>query len=208
MTTRANEAVVDILLKTGCYVTSATMTETSGTGDYTLDTGIMRVKGWQWSDGSTYSQPERVPIDVLLALRGNNSASTTWPASFYAVAGANLLMVYPTPAASDTITVYYTPVPTAMSSGSHDPSSATYGGIPVGFHPAIEQYMLWKLASADDDESSGQGERYRIAYEGQQGDGGWIKTIRKYTLMHGGKPSRVRVNGRRRPFVQHDNSRY
>lgn len=180
------------------------MTETANQGDYTLDSGIIRLKGWQWAGSGTYSSPEPVGVDELLRLRAAGVSAGAWPASYYAVQG-NLLMVYPTPSAADTITIYCTPRPTAMSAGTHDPSSATYGGIPSEFHPAIERYALWKLGSADDDQSSAQGERYRIEYEGSDGTGGWVKTIRKYANAKG-KPPRAIVNAHRRRRAYHDNS--
>lgn len=199
---RLNQAVRRVLLDTMCYVTSATMSESAGAGDYTLDSNILRVVGWQWSGtNSLYSVPQRTSVPEILRLRSAAQASsTTYPASFYAVSGSNLLMVYPTPAAADTITIYYVPKPTEMSSASHDPSSATYGGIPVEYHDAIEFYALWRLASFADDSSSAQGERYHQLYDAE------IKRIRKEVRWHGGAPPKAVANPRRRRLAPHDPS--
>lgn len=176
------------------------MSETANTGDYTLPTGILSVRAFQWANaGGSSGVPERVSVDEILRLRSwADGSSSTLPATYYAVAGTNLLMVYPTPSSADTITVYYVPRPTAMSSASHDPSNATYGGVPAEFHPAVEKYALWHLASMDDDQTSGQGERYRIEYEGDNGRGGLIARMRGQILRHGGRPGRAQFAPSRR----------
>jgi hypothetical protein len=189
---RVNEGVLDILRKTECYVTSATMTETSSTGDYDLDTAILRVKGWLWAGTGSSSVPERVSPQEIERMRAASVAVVATPASYYAVAGANRLMVYPTPGASDVVTIYYVPRPTAMTDGAHDPSDAPYGGIPEEFHPAIESYALAKLASMDDDDSSQQGMRYRAEY--QQ----WVKDIRREVNLKAGPLPRAVINPNRR----------
>lgn len=205
---RVNEGVVDVLLRTGCYVASATMAETSGAGDYTLPTACLWVKAFQWSNtGGSYSMPARVSPEEILRLRAwAGTTGSALPASAYAVAGSTLLMVYPVPSAADTITVYYVPRPTAMSSGTHDPSNATYGGIPSEFHPAVEMYALWRLASMTDDQSSGQGERYRIEYEGQDGKGGMIARIRGQVYRKGGRPGRAQLGPSRRRHPAHNDT--
>lgn len=165
------------------------MATTANQGDYTLDTGILWVKGWSFGSGSTTLSPERVSIDEILRLRAATSTPSS-PAYRYAVEGSDLLMIWPTPSGVSTITIYYVPRPTSMSSGTHDPSNATYGGVPLEYHPVVESYALWKLASADDDESSGQGQRYKDDYlEG-------IGKIRKYVAKKGGALPRAKV-GRR-----------
>lgn len=197
-----NDGVVDVLLRTECYVTSATMTETSGTGDYTLDTAMLIVKSLRWSaaDGSSDSYPQRVPVTEIERLRAATSTTdtTSTPASAYAVNGSNLLMVWPTPTAADTITVYYVPRPTAMSSASHDPSNATYGGVPAEFHKAIVLYAKWWAGDFADDQSSAQGERYKQLYEDE------IKRIRKYKVLHGGRLGRSLFRPSRRRGVIHN----
>jgi hypothetical protein len=47
---------------------------------------------------------------------------------------------------------------------TNDPSSATYGGIPVEYHPALEEYAKWKMADYDDDSSSQNGLLYQAEY--------------------------------------------
>lgn len=186
-----------MLLQTGCYVTSATATETATQGDYTLDSAIIRVSGWQWTSNTLVNVPARISVPDLLYLRSNASASS--PASMYALAGSNLLMVYPVPDAADSLTIYYTPRPTAMSSGTHDPSNATYGGVPAEFHKAIEYYALREGADYAKD---GGLKEYDQMYLRE------VQKIRRYVDMKGGRKGRVLVNGTRRHVPNHDNSRY
>jgi hypothetical protein len=71
--------------------------------------------------------------------------------------------VYPTAAAAVTLVVLYVPKPTEMTT-TNDPSTATYGGIPVEYHPALEEYAKWKMADYDDDSSSQNGLLYQQEY--------------------------------------------
>lgn len=168
------------------------MTETVGSGDYTLDAGILDVVGWTWSDGTSISQPERLSVTQILGLRSNSpSAVTSWPASAYAVAGANLLMVWPTPSAATTITVYYVPRPAALAATADDPSTATLGGLPSEYHKAIEWYMCWQAADSEDQAQNS--ERYRAYYEGQNGNGGMLARIRTEMVRKGGRLGRAQV---------------
>jgi hypothetical protein len=189
-----NDGVVDVLLRTQCYVTDATMTETSGTGDYTLDPGILIARSLRWtSTGGSSSYPARVANEEIERLRSAASTvSTTYPAAAYAVIGANVLKVYPTPGAADTITIFYVPRPTAMSDVADDPSSEDFGGIPAEYHKAVVLYAEWKAADYRDDQSSAQGERYRQTYEDE------VKRIRKYVTLHGGRLGKAVVHPSRR----------
>jgi hypothetical protein len=185
---------MDVLLRTSCSVVSATMSETSGDADYTLDAAILRVVAWDWKSATSTSNtliPERVSVEELLWRRAY-PVDTSFPASAYAFAG-NTLMVYPTPSAADTITVYYVPRPTTLSTGSDSPDE-----IPAEHHIAVEMYALWRLASMNDDQSSGQGERYRLLYEGQDGDTGMLARIRRDVNRKGGRHGRAQLNPSRR----------
>lgn len=168
----ANEAVRDVLLQTGVKVKTGTVTLTAGTADYTIDDEILLIKNIYY-DGTVDRRLVQLSPEQLLEKRiyGSSSGDTV---TFYALEGNDLLRLYPTPSSAGTIQFTFVGKPTEMSSDAHDPSSATYGGIPTEFHPALLAYMYWKAASADDDSSSGQGERYREQYERE------IKKVRRY----------------------------
>src|SRR3990167_2858741 len=160
---RCNEAVTEILYKTRCRVGLATMALIAPPDDYTLPTGILAVQ--RIVDSNDFPLVQTSPEELHQLRRTGATTTTDTTTLRYAVDGANLLMVYPTPSAASTLTVYYVPKPTAMSDGAHDASNATYGGIPSEFHHLIEFYACSRLASYDDDQSSAQGERYTVSFE-------------------------------------------
>lgn len=196
-----NEAVVDILLQTGVYVTTTTISLSASTADYTLSSAIIRIKeAYLTSGGQNYRIEQISPAELLDRRLGNGSSSS--PALFYAIDGGNTLLVYPTPAASGTITIYHVPRPTSMSSGSHDSSNATYGGVPDEFSPAIVAYACWKLGDREDDRTSNNGQTYFAEYQEY-----WIPKIRKYTNLKGNvRLPPIGLNRGRRKLVAHDPS--
>jgi hypothetical protein len=183
---RVNEGVVDFMLRTGIKVQQGNPTLTANEGDYTLDTDILQIIDcYVTSAGQPYSL-ERVSHFELLALR-RSQTSTDSPVRRYATMGANLLLVYPTPAASDELTVYFVPRPVVLTAGGDIPSE-----IPAEYHPAVEYYALSRLASMRDDQTSAQGQRYDEKYEA------WVRRAKKtINLMGGSRLAPARV-GRRR----------
>jgi hypothetical protein len=188
----ANDAVIDMLRRSHCYVLSSTMATTSGVGDYTLDSNILAIEDiYSTSSGSSFRLTRKSSTD-LVNLR--LASVTTSPIQMYALSGANLLMIYPAPLQAATITIYYVPRPTALSDPVDDPSTSTLGGIPPEFHYGLELYMQWKAGEAFNDESSSNGESYRRQYLGdptappgtEQRDG-FIGTMKKDMRRKGGK---------------------
>lgn len=193
-------------MDTACYVATATLTGGDGTnGDYTLDSSVLEIVDIYDSNSSVAYGMERVSVGELAQLRRNSGVAATSPTLYYALAGQNLLMFYPTPSASDTFTIYYVPVPTALSVSLDDPSTASLGGIPTAFHKAIEFYALSEAADANDDDTSKQGEKYFLMYQDQ------VKKIRRTLRRKGGNlmpRANVGPRGPRGPwrYRQHDNS--
>lgn len=159
-----NDAVVDMLKRTHCYVTTATETLTANQSDYTPAASILAIEEIYVTSGGQGYRLQPRPARSVIDMRLNSSAAS--PPRFYAQLGASLLTLYPTPSAADTLTIYYVPVPTAMSSGTHDPSNATYGGIPAQFHPGLELYAQWKGGAFLRHQTSAQGERWKREYLG------------------------------------------
>lgn len=172
------------------YVTSQTVTP-GANADYTIAASILViVEAYFTASGSNYDI-ERVSLADIIRLRKATSAAAG-PARYYALVGSNKLAFYPTPGAADTLTVYYVPVPTAMSTSGHDPSDATYGGIPVDYHDLIARYAMARLASFDDDASSAQGSRYW-----QEFNTGLAEMKRELHRRGGRRLPRARLNTRR-----------
>ena len=181
-----------MLRRTHCFILSATLTMTANEGDYTMDSNVLAIEDVYLTSGGGNFRVRRLDTTALINLRlfQVNSA----PIQMYAFNGANMLMVYPTPLAADTLTVYYVPRPTALANSTDDPSTSTLGGIPSEFHYGLELYMMWKAADFVDDESSSSGESYRRQYLGdptappgtEQRDG-FIGTMKKDIRRKGGK---------------------
>jgi len=144
---------------------------------------------------------ERTTSEHIFKLRAGLTTNNGSPLRYYAVEGADLFLVWPTPTAADTIKVLYVPRPTALSATGDSPSY-----IPSEFHKALEFYALWQAADYDDDGSSQVGEVYRVQYEGVDGRGGILRRIRSASRWKGGRslsPARV---GRRWPVRPRDPS--
>jgi hypothetical protein len=141
------------------------------------------VKSLRWStSGGSSTYAERVPNEEIERLRAAaTTVATGYPAVYYAIVGANVLKVYPTPSAADTITVFYVPRPTAMSAAQRPVRHHLRRRARRSIHKAIVLYAEWQAADYRDDESSSQGERYRQLYEDE------IKRIRRYVTLHGGR---------------------
>lgn len=201
-----NDGVNQLLIDTACYVTSATLTPGATGSDYTLDASILEIVEITSSSAAVTYGLERVTPGDLLRMR-RSSGTVSSPVMYYALAGQNLLMFHPGPGSADTFTIYYVPVPTALSVSSDDPSTASLGGIPTPFHKAIEYFACSEAADANDDQSSQQGLKYFQLYQDQ------VKKIRRTLRRKGGSVMPLASVGpraqraRRRGFT-HDNSSY
>lgn len=190
-----NRGVRYVLRNTHCYQTEVTVTP-GAADNYTLASTILDIVDASFTSNSeNYELERRTPAEIRRMRRA--SASTDGPTRYYALAGANLMMFYPQPGASDTLSLLQVPAPTAMSSGSHDPSNATYGGIPEDYHDLIELYACWQLAMVDDDSSSQMGRDYKALL-----DLG-IAAARREIERRGGHRSPRFTPGRRRFVPRH-----
>jgi len=69
--------------------------------------------------------------------------------------------------------------PQPMPLETDSPSHQQYGGLAAEFHPTIITYVLWKGGEYMQHEASGNGEKWRVQYEGQDGNGGELAKIKK-----------------------------
>jgi hypothetical protein len=178
-----NEAYEEVLHRTRCKVASQDVTPNAA--DYSLGTTILQIlKLYTTSSGQSY-EVTRVSVDDLIDMRRANASP---PTRYYALVGADKVLFYPTPAATDTFTMYYVARPAALSASGDSPSD-----IPSEFHKLLEFYALAEGADYDDDQSSAQGQRYRDLYE--QG----ISGLRAYMKKKGGTKAPGFRIGRRTP---------
>lgn len=192
-----NEGVREVLIRTYCYVAAADVQTTIDEWQYDLSQNVMVIKNL-WRDGG--DRMERVSAEELIDLRrtsGSGSSSTLR----WAFEGANMLLLWPTPTAVYDLDFLYVPRPTEMSFDSHDPSNATYGGVPVELHKGIE---LWALANASDHEHETTTQR-GISYLAQFDE--WVRRVaRPYMNRRAGDLPRARVG--RRALIPSRNDTY
>jgi hypothetical protein len=166
----ANRGVVDVLVRTMCYVDLGDMTLASGVTDYRIDASILAIKNMHITsvtDASQVSPVEVVDMQTVDEyLDSNPAGGDPMMVAFY----DTLLRVAPVPTGANVIRFYYVPMPTLMTADANDPSVVTYGGVPVEYHEAILYYMLWKGAEYDDKQAALNPKEYRQAYEGMLAD--------------------------------------
>lgn len=90
-----------------------------------------------------------------------------------------LLWISPVPVAEIELRCFGVFRPSKMTTGEQSPSDAEYGGLAAEFHPTIITYCLWKAGEYMQHDASGQGEKWRIQYEGQDGMSGEIAKIKR-----------------------------
>ena len=181
-----------MLVRTKCKVLAGTFALTVGYGDYSWDDDILEIlEVDKFASGGVDYTPARVTTQEILSLRSNNSGTST-PYK-YSVAGANLLMLYPTPGSGDVVTIYYVPRPTVLT-GSDVPTD-----IPAQWHKALFLYAAAEAYNDREDSGHVQAQLHRAMYEAM------LKEIRKSILRMGGSRlprAKVGLGG----FASHDNS--
>lgn len=192
-----NDGVTDVVNRSDCRIRCATLTLTAGAWKYTLPTTILKIMTCYVAT-STGSYPlEMVSEDDIIAMQSASSASIS-PAQYYAVAGSDFLLMYPTPASADTLNIFYVPRPAVLSASSDSPSE-----IPAEFHRLVEYYAEARAASFSDDGGSQMGNSYRALYEQE------LRRMKRQVWLKGGHRmplASVRSRIRRLPY--HDRSAY
>ena len=193
-----SQGVREVLLRSHCYVGTSTITTTASEWQYDLSYAVMAITQI-WRDGET-NPMIRVTPEEIIELRRSSSGTSDATTLRWALQGTNMILLWPTPTAAFDINLIYVPRPTELSFDTHDPSTSTYGGVPVEYHKAIEMYALAEAADWDDDASSQAGLTYRARFEDE------LRNVRAGTNRKGGRLPQARV-GRRR-FGARDNDTY
>lgn len=90
-----------------------------------------------------------------------------------------LLWLSPISAEVTTIRTFGVFRPQKMTAPDQTPSLPQFGGLQPEYHPTIITYCLWKAGEYMQHEGSGEGEKWRIQYEGQDGNRGEISKIKR-----------------------------
>lgn len=204
----ANRGVVDVLIRTKCFVDLGDMTLTAGQTDYRIDASILSILNIHITSATDASQISPITVVDMQTvdeyLDSNPAASDPTMVAFY----DTLMRVAPVPSGANVIRFYYVPKPTEMTadgttgSDANDPSVSTYGGIPTEYHEAILYYMLWKGSEYDDKQAALNPQQYRQAYEGLLND---VNKMVRHKSGRGMNPARVGYPSRSRfPYSRND----
>ena len=156
--------VLDLLSRTRCVVRCIQIRTLANVSQYTLDHSVLALVDVE--DGS------------LLRRRRDDSRRG------FALIRSDILRVQPTPSEDGELQVWAVKRPQRMTDDDHSPSFEEFGAIPDEFQDAIVLYVMWHMADYSDD-STQQGERYRILYEGQDSRGGRIAEIKRMVNRRG-----------------------
>lgn len=163
--------IVDVLVKTRCYVDIGQMTLSAGVSDYRTDSTVLALLNVTIPDTlGTSVELDVLPMDEILPYLSDVIATSASPTKV-AIEGT-LMRIAPKPASAVTLTYIFVPRPTSMgtdgtkANDALDPSDATYGGIAEEYHDTILAYMAWQASMYDDKSTALRPSDYRQAYEG------------------------------------------
>jgi hypothetical protein len=160
------QGTIDLLARTKCTARCVHLKTTADQALYSLDHSILGLVDVE--DGATKRE------------RRDESS----PPAFTLIR-SDILRIDPTPTENGEVDVWAVIRPQQMALDTDSPSQDNFGGIPDEYHDAIFFYACWMASSYADDESGGNGERYRNLYEGQDGTRGKIGTIKMLVNKRG-----------------------
>jgi hypothetical protein len=174
-----NQIYADACVETEALQKGDTMAVTPNTGSYTLPAAIIRMLQMTMASASaptSYGAPlEQVTLEEILALRESAQVAVTnngTPAK-YAVVGIQEIELWPTPTAADTLLMYYSYLPTALSA---DGDTLV---LPEPFGSKLIEYGT--LAEAADYIGDADQDRYRALYEN------WLAKLRTHLNRRRGR---------------------
>ena len=169
------QGTLDLLSRTRCTVRCIQLRVTPNEDTYTLDHSILAL------------------VDVEDGARPKTRRNDPSGPSFTLIR-SDVLQIKPPPSADGTLQVWAVLRPTQMTQDTDSPGQESFGAIPDEYHDAIVTYALWHASDYADDQTGQQGERYRILYEGQQGNAGRLAQIRALVNKRGtAKAPRAKV---------------
>jgi hypothetical protein len=163
-----NDGIVNILTRTRPYTRKIDLVLTASTPIHDMSSEILALVDVQAADGSFLKRYSR---EDITRMQGSGAAGFAYEEP--------LFWISPVPSEDQTITAYGIFRPTPLSGDSDDPQAAGSGGLNPEFHETIVIYALWKMGEYVQHEGSGQGEKWRIQYEGQDGTEGEIARIKR-----------------------------
>ena len=184
LTRLANEAVLDVLVRTRVHVRDGLVTFSSAATEFDVDDTILRMIGIKLNGNPLYE-----------------GGRDTLREDEFAFVGFSRIVLGTQTASGDQLQFWYTPKPTTMANASDDPSLFAFGRIPSQFHSALIDYMCWWAADKIGDVQAGRGERYRTTYEGQDALGGAGSSLGRIKLAINSRGGLQRTKRRREVLV-------
>jgi hypothetical protein len=163
------EGIVDVVARTRPYTRVINLTTTEDTLVHDMSTQIIALLDLADSQGflDRYTRE-----DIERAQRSGGTRGYCYEEP----------LLWVSPLGEQTLRAFGVFRPAKMTDGEQSPASMSYGGLAEEFHPTVITYCLWKGGEYVQHEASGNGEKWRIQYEGQDGMGGEISKIKRILL--------------------------
>ena len=119
-----NQVYFQAAVETEAISGEATMPLTAGSASYALPAAVARIRQMavQPAGSTVFNAPLILTtLDEILQRRQSGQQGSYPQATHYTLVGINGLELWPTPAATDVITIYYVSYPTALSAGTDVP---------------------------------------------------------------------------------------
>ena len=160
------QGTLDLLTRTRCVARCIHLQVTSGQSDYMLGSGVLALVDVR---GANHTR-----------LRRDDTATYG-----FTLIRSDILQVRPTPSEDGEVDVWAVVAPQPLQADDDDLGEEAFGAIPREFQDAIELYALWHAADYSHENQTQRGERYRVLYEGQDGNGGRLRQIRQAVNKRG-----------------------
>jgi hypothetical protein len=159
------QGTLDLLARTRCVVRCVELLVTADVSEYLVGSLILAL------------------VDIEDGLPKVTRDSTYNPS--FTLIRSDVLRLQPPPSEDGEVQVWAVKKPARMVNDADSLGDEQFGAIPEEFQDAIVTYALWKMSDYSDDQSGGNGERYRMLYEGQDGRGGRLAQIRSAVNKRG-----------------------
>lgn len=183
-----NQVYADACVETEVLQKGDTMAVTPNVGSYTLPSQVIRMIEIAMASAASptsYGPPlEQVSLDQIIGLRQSSQVASTnnGTPSKYAVVGIQEIELWPTPTSADSLLMYYSYLPTALSADADTPV------LPEPFGSKLLEYGA--LAEAADFVGDPDQDRYRALYEN------WLAKLRVHlNRRRGAGAGQLRVMG-------------
>jgi hypothetical protein len=179
------QGTIDLLARTRCTVRCVHLQVTKDESTYVLDKSILALVDLDDGHIPRYRRDEHGHPSGYIGVVVYPPGYTDQRRMSFNLIRSDLLRLDPAPSEDGEVDVWAVLRPQRMDEDADSPSQETYGAIPDEYHDAIFLYACWMAGNYSDDESSGQGEHYRVLYEGQDGRGGKISEIKMLVNKRG-----------------------